>query len=41
MPSEFTRQLKCLSEVDRWKAMEFRQFLFYTRPTCCPTLNIR
>lgn len=32
VPSDFVRHARSLSDVPRWKATEFRQFLLYTGP---------
>jgi hypothetical protein len=30
VPSDFAHRSRCVSETDRWKAIEFGQFLLYT-----------
>lgn len=41
LPHEFLRKGRALCDVERWKAVEFRQFLLYTGPVilqgCLPT----
>lgn len=32
IPQEFSRSTRPVTEVERWKASEFRLFLFYTGP---------
>ena len=39
LPREFLRKGRTLADVERWKAVEFRQFLLYTGPVILDCLN--
>ena len=41
LPSEFVRQPRGLTDLDRWKATEFRSFLLYTGPVVLKSILAR